>query len=70
MALLLGVICQTGHSTTEDETDEEELPVRQQIFIFLNKLFGKYISFINMKQDRSRTVFILLISSGWGCQYF
>lgn len=39
MALLLGVISQTGHRTTEDE-NEEELPVRQEIFIFLNKLFG------------------------------
>lgn len=25
MAFLLGVINQTGHSTAEDETDEEEL---------------------------------------------
>lgn len=41
MVLLLGVIRQTGHSTTEDETDEEVLPVKQEIFIFLNKLFGK-----------------------------
>lgn len=41
MALLLGVISQTGHSTTGDETDEEALPVRQQIFIFLNKLFSR-----------------------------
>lgn len=40
MALLLGVISQTGHRTTEDENDEEELPVRQEIFIFLNELFG------------------------------
>lgn len=44
MALLLGVISQTGHSTTEDEIDEEELPVRQKIFIFLKKLFGKIYS--------------------------
>lgn len=41
MALLLGVISQTGHSTTEDKIDEEELLVGQEIFIFLKKLFEK-----------------------------
>lgn len=41
MAFLLAEISQTDHSITEDETGEEKLPVRQAIFIFLNKLFGK-----------------------------
>lgn len=41
MALLLGVISQTDHGITEDESHEEELPVRQAVFIFLNKLSGK-----------------------------
>lgn len=41
MAFFLGVISQTDHSITKDENGEQKLPVRQVIFIFLNKLFVK-----------------------------